>query len=232
MRNHVYVLLLLVISASGVRFGQKNSVLQTSLGHQAQQQQQHQHQQQQLLQRPHREHVVRSGTTQSEGEGTRLFGTSMTSATRAGVAPGSKATAPSERVCLECLPSCHVVCSNLVLKITRFYACCEPAACCERIWNLDTSSSCSTAVAIALVHIVEGFQAEYDRIAMIETITELKRCRRLADYSSQDYGLQPATCVHQLLYIRRVIISLWCVVCVGVRFLPARLSACRHRCID
>ena len=99
MQNHVCVLLLLVISVGGVRFGQKNSALQTSLGHQAQQQQQQQ-QQQQLLQRPHREHVVRGGTTRGEGEGTRLFGTSVTSALRAGAAPGSRATAPSERVCL------------------------------------------------------------------------------------------------------------------------------------
>lgn len=121
MRNHVFVLLLLVISVGGVIFGQKNSALQTSLGHQAQQQQPHQHQQQQLLQRPHREHVVRGGTTQSEGEGTRLFGTSMASATRAGVAPGSRATAPSERVCLECLPSCHVVMFQLGFENQRAF---------------------------------------------------------------------------------------------------------------
>ena len=116
MRNHVCVLLLLVIPVGGVRFGQKNNALQTSLGHQAQQQQQHQ--QQQLLQRPRREHVVRGGIAQSEGERTRLFDTRLTSTTRTDVVSGSRATVPSERVCMESPPSVMFLSfSNLVLKI-------------------------------------------------------------------------------------------------------------------
>eukprot|EP00904_Undaria_pinnatifida_P001760 jgi/Undpi1/11585/HiC_scaffold_30.g13880.m1 len=98
MQNRVVIFLLLVMSVGGVRFGQKNSALRTSLGHQAQQQQQHQQHQQQLLQRAHRERTVRGGTTGSEGEGTRLFSTNMTSANGSGIAPARRTTAPSERV--------------------------------------------------------------------------------------------------------------------------------------